>query len=53
MNRAERVALKEQMDRLEKKLNDALTRLELVEQKRGPGRPPKDNGLSDGRRETT
>ena len=53
MNRAERMAIKEQMDQLEKKLDDALMRLEVIEQKRGPGRPPKDNGLSDGRRETT
>ena len=77
MNRSERMAIKEQMERIEKKCDECLARvdaldgglveqkvsglslveimarLEAIERKRGPGRPPKDNGLSDGRRETT
>ena len=67
MNRSERMAIKEQMERIEALTNKALGQvagmiedvdklksiLSELQQKRGPGRPPKDNGLSDGRRETT
>lgn len=41
MNRLERIQLYERVEKAEAKVAELISRVEALEQKRGPGRPPK------------